>query len=614
MTIFRKELIFSLIFYGLSSCSHGPSSTDSSKLEEVNDQSKEVSVIHAGDEAEKLRDYVDKLLKKGSDKEIDFLASDLFFKATDSSARGDGETSVFLFSELVRLKPDNLYLRKKYSIELVRQGKLEEAESHLSQIVEKQNYSDEPTALLLGGVLTALDKQKKAQATYKATLKIHPKSEESCIFLAKVLGTKSKYEQAHSLLRKCEKLNKDKGIFSYYRGKLFLKESKPGLAMKYFKRSIKLEKSFYQGSMAIGLMYEEDKKIEKAITTYKKFLKHNPQSYPILSRLVQVMFAHEKYKEIIPFAEELSSLDQSDLNLKVKLGVLYSDSKKYEDAISTFKEILMVVPNSDKVLYYLASLYQETKSSELALETFGKIEETSSLYMDSSMQIAQILRLLVQQDSSKWESQYLAFLTKQASADSEIKLEMAVLKANYLEGLGQIDRAIASIDVVKEESGYTDTHGYYLASLHEKNNNRSEARAIVKKMLEKNPKDAHALNFIGYSYLEEGKDLDKAYEYIKKAIDLNPNDGYIRDSLAWYHYKKGDYELALEEIHKAWSSVNEDMVINKHMAMIYAKLSKFELAKKFYTKALENCTAAAEKEKIQKALNDLPELRLPASQ
>ena len=614
MTTFRTSIVFSLIFYGLSSCSHAPSPQDKSVKEEISKDEAPVVPVHSGDEAQKLRDHVSKLLEKGSEQEIEFLASDLFFKATDSSARGENETSTFLFSELVRLKPNNLYLKRKYSIELVRQGKLEEAESHLFEIVKKQKYSDESTALLLGGVQTALDKQAESQSTYKATLKAHPSSEESCIFLAKTMGTKENFKGAHALLRSCEKVNKEKGIFSYYRGKLFLKEKKSTTAMKFFRRSVELEKRFYQGAMAIGLMYEESKKVDKAIAVYKNFLKDSPQSYPILSRLVQVMFTHEKYQEIIPYAEELSSLDQSDLNLKVKLGVLYSDSKKYEDAISTFKEILMVVPTSDKVLYYLGSLYQETQSSELALETFAKIEETSSLYMDSSMQIAQILRLLVQTDQKKWEENYLSFLTKQSQSASELKLEMAVLKANYLEGVGEVGRAIASLDVIKDESGYTDTHGYYLASLHEKNNNRDEAREIVKKMLVKNLDDAHALNFIGYSYLEEGKDLDKAYEYIKKAVALSPADGYIRDSLAWYYYKKGEYKLALEEIHKAWSNVSEDMVINKHMAMIYAKLNEFELAKKFYTKALENCNVLAEKEKIQKALSELSEDRLPASQ
>jgi tetratricopeptide (TPR) repeat protein len=614
LNTFRTGLAFTLIFYGLFSCSHGPSTGTESDSTELSKEVQPIVAIHTGDEAEKLKRYIDKLLKEGTEKEIEFLASDLFFKATDSSARGEGETSVFLFSELVRLKPGNLYLKRKYSIELVRQGKLEEAETHLSEIVKKQKYSDESTALLLGGVLTALDKQEQAQVTYKSTLKVHPSSEESCIFLAKTMGAKEHYKKAHGLLRKCEKTNKGKGIFSYYRAKLYLKAGNSKMAMRHFHRSLKLEKTFYQGAMAIGLMHEENKKIDKAISVYKKFLKNTPQSYPILSRLVQVMFTHEKYQEIIPYAEELSSLDQSDLNLKVKLGVLYSDSKKYEDAISTFKEILMVVPTSDKVLYYLASLYQETKSSELALETFSKIEETSSLYMDSSMQIAQILRLLVQTDQKKWEGDYLTFLTKQSQSDSELKLEMAVLKANYLEGVGEVGRAIASMDVIQGEAGYTDTHGYYLASLYEKNNDRDRARKIVEKMLEKNPSDAHALNFIGYSYLEEGKDLDKAYEYIKKAVDLNPADGYIRDSLAWYHYKKGEFKLALEEIHKAWSNVSEDMVINKHMAMIYTKLNEFELAKKFYTKALENCNVVAEQEKIQKALSDLSESRLPASQ
>jgi len=62
------------------------------------------------------------------------------------------------------------------------------------------------------------------------------------------------------------------------------------------------------------------------------------------------LFFKERYAEVIPYAEKLIDLEPENLNLKVKLGVLYTDAKKYYEAISVFKDLLSLAPGSDKIL------------------------------------------------------------------------------------------------------------------------------------------------------------------------------------------------------------------------------------------------------------------------
>ena len=79
------------------------------------------------------------------------------------------------------------------------------------------------------------------------------------------------------------------------------------------------------------------------------------------------------FEEMVPYVEKLSSLDPSDLNLKVRLGILYAETKQFEEAIGVFKEILVAVPDSDKVNFYLGSLFQVTEDLDSAIESFQKI-------------------------------------------------------------------------------------------------------------------------------------------------------------------------------------------------------------------------------------------------
>ena len=558
---------------------------------------------------EKMRDEA---LKAGPEA-VRYLASDLFIKAADASVRGDSQTAAFLFGHILKLSPDDIYLQKKYAIELIRIGELDKSLPVLSKLF-KANPKDETIGLILGGVETSMGEKIKARQTYNTILKHFPKSEEACVFLAKSYGEEEKFKQAYALLNKCEKRVKGKGIYSYYKGKLAILEKKKDKAYRFFSKALKINPDYYQAAMAKGLIHEEKEEFLKAISTYKKFLKKNPMSYPILSRVVQVLFMTRRSpQEIIPFAERLSALDPNDLNLKARLGILYSDQKRFKDAEGVFKEILVAIPNSDKVLYYLGSLYRETGEYENAIEYYSKVDETSSLFHDSSIQIAQLLNVLAESDSKKYGEKFVGFVSKKIESHDSLKVDLGMLLASYYESNNKVEDAIEVLVGVRAQKNYSDGHEYYLASLYEKVKDYSSSRKLIRDLLEKNPRNPHALNFLGYSYLETEENMDEAFMLITQALSLKPDDGYIRDSLGWYYYKIGNYEKALTEIQKAWKQVKSDVVITKHLALIYQKLQKYDEAKKYFFQALRNCKLPAEKQELLQAIDTLESLRLPAS-
>ena len=54
------------------------------------------------------------------------------------------------------------------------------------------------------------------------------------------------------------------------------------------------------------------------------------------------------------------------------------------------------------------------------------------------------------------------------------------------------------------------------------------------------------LNYLGYSWVDMGLNLDEAMGMIRKAVELRPNDGFIVDSLGWAHYRLGEYDEAVD--------------------------------------------------------------------
>ena len=59
------------------------------------------------------------------------------------------------------------------------------------------------------------------------------------------------------------------------------------------------------------------------------------------------------------------------------------------------------------------------------------------------------------------------------------------------------------------------------------------------------PDQPHVLNYLGYSWIDQGINLDEGMKMIKRAVDQRPDDGYIVDSLGWAYYRIGNYDDAV---------------------------------------------------------------------
>ena len=92
--------------------------------------------------------------------------------------------------------------------------------------------------------------------------------------------------------------------------------------------------------------------------------------------------------------------------------------------------------------------------------------------------------------------------------------------------------------------------------------------------LEISPNQAHVLNYLAYSWIDKGINVDKGIEMLKTAIKLRKNDGYIIDSLGWAYYVKKNYTEAEFFLQRAVELLPEDPIINDHYADTLWMLNK----------------------------------------
>jgi Flp pilus assembly protein TadD len=107
-----------------------------------------------------------------------------------------------------------------------------------------------------------------------------------------------------------------------------------------------------------------------------------------------------------------------------------------------------------------------------------------------------------------------------------------------------------------------------------------KAEADLKKSLELFPDQPHVLNYLGYSWIDQGVNLDEGMRMIKRAVEQRADDGYIVDSLGWAYYRLGNMDEAVKHLERAIELKPEDPTINDHLGDAYWRVGR-ELEARF---------------------------------
>jgi Tfp pilus assembly protein PilF len=127
---------------------------------------------------------------------------------------------------------------------------------------------------------------------------------------------------------------------------------------------------------------------------------------------------------------------------------------------------------------------------------------------------------------------------------------------------------------------------FYLGSVYYELKDYPAVEKEFKAAIKLKPDYHEALNFLGYFYLEQDRNIDKAGSLVKKALSLEPENGAYIDSLGWYYFRKGKFKEALGYLEKA-ASLLSDPVIYEHLGDVFMKLDDRDSARLNWEKSLK---------------------------
>jgi len=108
------------------------------------------------------------------------------------------------------------------------------------------------------------------------------------------------------------------------------------------------------------------------------------------------------------------------------------------------------------------------------------------------------------------------------------------------------------------------------------------ARAI----LAADPKNAQALNALGYTLADRTTRYPEALGYIEQALALLPDDAAVLDSMGWVQYRLGDHVKALEYLRRAYQA-NPDAEIAAHLVEVLWTLGRQDEARALWERGAQ---------------------------
>lgn len=223
-------------------------------------------------------------------------------------------------------------------------------------------------------------------------------------------------------------------------------------------------------------------------------------------------------------------------------------------------------PDNDATLYQLGDISAKLRQPERAVEYYARVPEKSPYRRDAEMQRA---LNLAENEKTGEAIEQLKTLLNRDKTDLRTYLALGGVYAqdkNFADAAKIYDAAVEQIKSPERK----DWPVFYQRGIaHERLKEWDQAEPNFKKALELYPDQPQVLNYLGYSWVDRGENLDEALLMIKKAVELRPQDGYIVDSLGWAYYQLGRYPEAVVELEKAVKLRPEDPTINDHLGDAY---------------------------------------------
>lgn len=489
--------------------------------------------------------------------------------------RDFGSASRF-FGEVLVNDPTNLDLLRRTFMVSLADGDVDRAESLAARLVERR-----PRATLARLTLSAASARKGDFAAASKHLEGAPRRGINGFVIplmtAWALAGEERYDEAIEALNTLRDASGFAVLYHLHAGLVNDVAGRNAVAENEYREAMKsARRPTLRVVQAMGSLLQRTGRLGEAIEVYDGYLAQNPNSQvlaaakqraqgglaadPLLSGaadgMAEALFnvagtlTQENSASIaVMYARLATNLRPGFGMAQVLLGGLMETLRRYTDAIAIYDAI----------------------PSDHPIKWSARLQAADSLErMDKTDEAIERLMVMVGEDTDRY--------------DALVTLgDMLRTKKRFSEAVDAYDKAVARLG----DSEFRHWTIYYSRGIAlERSKQWPRAEKDFREALRLNPDQPYVLNYLGYSWVDQGMNFEEAQKMIERAVELRPNDGYIVDSLGWVLYRQGKYEEAVSHLERAVELRPQDPVINDHLGDAYWRTGRQAEARFQWRRAL----------------------------
>ncbi len=477
----------------------------------------------------------------------------------------------------------------------------------------------------------------KAEKTLKTALEMDPEHEEALTSLAALYSEIGDASGAIEMLERVTAKHPKSRLLAAL-GAAYQQANQPEKATQVLEKAVQQDRNNHEARRALAQHLFLSENYEKALEHYQILTRSDPQDPQNYLRISQIHRQKRNFEQARASIQKAASLAPADLvEVPYNEVLLLEAEGKIELAAGAMQKLIEATTKTNASARDRATrafFHEKLGMLERGRENYVKAEKAFRSMVEadpesaprSAMQIVETARAardfkraLAESEAAfkKFpEDRTLAVVRASALGDvGEARQGAAILRGMLKNSPEDRDLLLSLVQVLEKgklwsearealekAQGYSQTKDqkkavhFALGSLFERQKLYDDAEKQFRMVLELDPDDASALNYLGYMLADRNVRLEEAHNLVQKALEQEPESGAYLDSLGWVYYRQNKLELAEKFLQKALAKVSRDPVVHDHLGDVYMRQGKVRLASEQWQRSLREWESSAKAE------------------
>jgi tetratricopeptide (TPR) repeat protein len=509
--------------------------------------------------------------------------------------------------------PGAAYFLFAQAMLLEQQGNADRAKSYLERAVAEDSKALAPR-MELGRLLLGQEDFSTAKIQMQKALELYPDKEEFLAMAAAAYIGLEEYEPALEAYQTLYEMSPERIELLYAIGEIYFQMGNWDKALEIFldlaakdpdslrvwlylaethirrednraaidalERSLTINPNLTQAIFRLIGLYEAEGLDDQIVAAYEGLLQRYPGDLRTFFGLAGFYLDRGMKGRAGQVLSMLKASQPPDGELDEKIGLFYLERGHLDEAVRILDELVNQGGGTPDTAYFLGVALEEAQDPQTAAEAYGKVRPGTKFYIQALISKAR-------SSSDEKDVADALFYTRKHWEEHEKDRATLLLAADLLQRVNRHEQAISLLEEGIAEFENDIPMLFRLGVALDQAGRKEDCITVMRQVLEIDPDNPEALNYIGYTHAEMGIHLDEALEMVEKALQARPDDGYITDSLGWVHFQKGNYKKALELLERAILLVNDEPVILDHLGDAYLKNNMPQKALEAFRRALD---------------------------